>query len=74
MEAQAEQQRLFTEAEAAHYLNVSRQFLRKGRMDGHRPNHAERPPFIKSGRMIRYAIADLDDWIARHRREPSVVP
>lgn len=58
---------LLTESEASLYLNVSRQFLRKGRMDGIRPNHAERPPFIKSGRMIRYAIADLEDWIERHR-------
>ncbi len=64
--------RLLTEKEAAIYLGVSRQFLRKGRMEGHRPNHAERPPFIKSGRMIRYSIDDLSDWIDRHRRDSSI--
>jgi predicted DNA-binding transcriptional regulator AlpA len=66
--------RLLTEIQAAIYLGVSRQFLRKGRMEGHRPNHAERPPFIKSGRMVRYAIADLDEWIARHRKEVGTTP
>jgi excisionase family DNA binding protein len=60
--------RLLTEAQAAEYLGVSRGFLRKSRMDGHRSAHAEAPPYIKTGRMIRYCVDDLDAWIERHRQ------
>ena len=60
--------RLLTEAEAAKFLGVSRQFLRKSRMDGHRTGHADAPLWVKSGRMIRYAIEDLDRWISDHRQ------
>jgi predicted DNA-binding transcriptional regulator AlpA len=60
--------RLLTEAEAAQYLGVSRQFLRKSRMDGKREGHADAPPWVQAGRMIRYAIDDLDEWIEAHRQ------
>ena len=62
-------QRLLTEPEAARYLSVSRPFLRKSRMEGRRKNHAEGPPYVKFGRSIRYSLADLQAWIAEHRRE-----
>lgn len=61
--------RLLSERDAALYLGVSAQFLRKSRMDGQRPGHAEAPPFIKAGRMIRYCVDDLDQWIEAHRKE-----
>lgn len=60
-------QRLLTEADAARYLAVSRAFLRKSRMDGNLHGHAEAPPFIRSGRLVRYCIDDLDAWIEAHR-------
>jgi len=61
--------RLLTEPEAASYLGVSRQFLRKSRIHGSRENHADAPPFIRAGRMIRYDIHDLDGWISAHKEE-----
>lgn len=63
----AGQQRLLTEAQAARYLGVSRQLLRKSRMDGARKGHALPPPWVRNGRMIRYDILDLDAWIKDHR-------
>ena len=62
-------QKLLTEREAARYLNVSQQFLRKARMDGARERHARGPRFVKAGRMVRYAVEDLDAWITQHQRE-----
>jgi predicted DNA-binding transcriptional regulator AlpA len=69
MKFRIDEMRLLTEAQAALYLGVSRGFLRKSRMDGHRSSHAEAPPYIKTGRMIRYCVDDLDAWIERHRHE-----
>ena len=57
-----------TEAEAATYLRVSRSFLRQGRMNGPRKGHAPPPPYSKIGRMIRYQVKDLDEWLERHRQ------
>ena len=59
--------RLLTEAQAAEFLGVSRSFLRKSRMTGQVENHAEPPPFVKAGRMIRYILDDLESWIEKHR-------
>jgi hypothetical protein len=50
---------LLTESQTAKYLSVSRQFLRKSRMNGNRKGHAPAPPFIRFGRSIRYRIDDL---------------
>ena len=54
------------EAGAAEYLNVSRSFLRQGRMNGDRTNRAPAPPHVRCGRMIRYRLLDLDEWLSRH--------
>ncbi len=59
--------RLLTEAEASNYINMSRQFLRKSRMNGTLPNHTQGPPFIRIGRSIRYNLDDLDAWIDERR-------
>ena len=32
------------------------------------------PPYTKIGRTIRYAIGDLDGWMARHRRTSTSGP
>lgn len=60
---------LLNEREAAKYLSVSRQFLRKSRMNGTRLSHTPAPPYVKFGRSIRYSLDDLQAWIAEHRRE-----
>ena len=57
------------EKDAARNIGVSRAFLAKSRMDGTLSGHTKAPPYIKAGRMIRYALADLDAWIEKHRVE-----
>ena len=51
---------------AAAYLNLSRSFLRQSRMNGDRDGHAPGPPYVRAGRMIRYRLVDLDEWLSRH--------
>ncbi len=60
--------RLLNESETAVYISMSRQFLRKSRMNGVLPGHTVAPPFVKIGRSIRYCIHDLDSWIDANRR------
>ena len=63
------------EAGAAEYLNVSRSFLRQGRMNGDRINRAPAPPHVRCGRMIRYRLVDLDEWLSPHLVvSPNAVP
>jgi len=47
------QKRMFTEAEAAHFLNVSVNTLRQQRSDGSRKNRMPIVPYIQLGRLIR---------------------
>ena len=47
--------------EAAEYLCVSESFLNKTRHFGTGPR------FYRVGRAIRYAIEDVDDWMAERR-------
>ena len=71
--SEARTTRLMTEAEAAKYLKVSRQFLRKSRCDGNRTGHAKAPAWVQpsGARLVKYDIQDLDAWIAEHRCTPS---
>ena len=55
--------RAFSEIEAAKYIGMSRSFLAQSRMDGHRDNRTQAPPFIKIGRSVRYLREDLDQWL-----------
>jgi len=57
-----------TEQQAAHYLSMSRSFLRQGRMNGDRENRTPTPPYYKIGRSVRYKKADLDDWLELFRQ------
>lgn len=59
----------FCEAEAAHYIGMSRSFLRQARMDGRRLNRTPGPPFSKIGRKVLYLKDDLDRWLEQHRHE-----
>ena len=56
-----------TEQQAAHYLSMSRSFLRQGRMNGDRENRTPTPPWYKIGRSVRYKISDLDNWLEQFR-------
>jgi predicted DNA-binding transcriptional regulator AlpA len=55
--------RRLTENETAHYIAMSRPWLRLQRMKG------TGPAFIRVGRAIRYDIRDLDAWLSKHRVE-----
>lgn len=50
--------------EAAGFLGLSKQQLDIHRMKG------GGPAFHKVGRRVLYAVSDLRDWMAEHRREP----
>ena len=57
-----------SEATAAHYIGMSRSFLRQARMHGKRRNRTAGPPFSKIGRRILYLQDDLDGWLEFHRQ------
>ncbi len=50
-----------SEKGAAAYVAMSRPYLRRARREGHGP------AFVRLGRTIRYAVADLDAWLNAHR-------
>lgn len=52
--------------EAAAYLGLSASTLAKMRLRG------DGPPYCKAGpRIVVYDVSDLDEWLARSRREPA---
>lgn len=57
---------LLTDKQTAVYLCISEATLRRSRMQGARADHIS-IPFIRIGRAIRYAKADLDAWLASCR-------
>ena len=66
--------KLLTEKEAAYFLGVSLAFLRESRCYGSRHNRASAPKFVKAGRMVRYDMNDLLEWVERHKHEPVHYP
>ncbi|MCC6491343.1 MAG: helix-turn-helix domain-containing protein [Candidatus Hydrogenedentes bacterium] len=61
--------KLISETEACRYLGCSRSFLARGRMEGRREGRTPGPPYVKIGRAVRYDLADLDTWVAEHKRQ-----
>jgi len=61
--------RLLTEKEAAEYIGVSVSFLRKSRCSGTLPGHTVAPRFVKSARMVRYDLEDLNNWIDKNKHD-----
>jgi predicted DNA-binding transcriptional regulator AlpA len=58
--------RMLNTQEAADYLGLAKNTLEKARV------HGDGPYFTKfSSRAVRYAIEDLDAWIAKHRAASS---
>jgi hypothetical protein len=57
-----------TEADAAHYLGVSRAFLTASRL---RERRTDGPPFVKIGRAVRYLQTDLDAFLEARRITPA---
>lgn len=50
-------QRLLLEGEVAHFLGVSLACLRRWRWE------RRGPAYIKAGRLVRYDLNDLQDWV-----------
>ena len=63
------EKKLFTLTEAAKYLAVSESFLRKDCSEGPRKNRTPGPDPVKIWDMIRYTREDLDEWIAKHKKQ-----
>ncbi len=57
-----------TEQQAAHYLSMSRSYLRQGRMNGDREGRTPTPTYYKIGRSVRYKKTDLDSWLEQFRQ------
>lgn len=53
----SERPRLWTSKETADFLGISEKTLRARRMRG------ASPPYIKAGRTVRYAPADVGRWL-----------
>ena len=62
-----ERGRQLRERDAAIAIGVSESCLRVWRHRG------QGPPFFRFGRCVRYAEADIADFVAANRREPSHV-
>ena len=60
--------RLYTVAEAAEYLAVSEDFLRKDCSEGPRKNRTPGPDPWRCGNIVRYVLEDMDEWIEIHRK------
>lgn len=54
---------MLTEEQAAEYIQMSVHYLRKDRVEGKVGNRTPGPRYMKKGRRIRYATADLDAWL-----------
>ncbi len=54
--------------EAAAYIGLSGEFLRKARVNGPSNNGTPAPQFIKLGRCVRYLIEDLDQYLDRQTK------
>jgi Helix-turn-helix domain len=59
---------LLSTVAAAEYLQLSARTLEKFRVTG------GGPPYHKLGRLVRYLVRDLDEWIANGRRMSTSDP
>lgn len=53
--------------EAAAYCGYSCKHLARLRAEG------RGPAWCKTGRIVLYAVSDLESWVLRHRRQPKGV-
>ena len=58
--------KMLTDIEAAKYIGMSVQFLRKRRVEGIRDSMTSGPKYVRLGRAIRYQINELDSWILKN--------
>lgn len=55
--------RLFSTQDAAAYLDMSEEYLRRARIKGRSGSGAIAPKFIKVGRSVKYPLEELDAFI-----------
>lgn len=66
--------RTLTEKEAAEYLGIPANTLKKMRCLGPQFGQADPPPYLRYGpRTVRYSLRDLEDYRAAHRVDPQAV-
>jgi hypothetical protein len=58
--------KLLTEKQAAEWGNWSTALLRKWR------RLAKGPRYLKVGKLVRYRIDDLESFVSKHERSPSL--
>lgn len=62
-----ETERLLTRQEVADRFGITKRYLEIAAMRG------EGPPMVKIGRLVRYRVADINQWIDRHTTEGEQV-
>jgi excisionase family DNA binding protein len=65
MNERSDPQRVFTTEQAATYCGLSRRTFEGHRLTGRGPR------FLKLGRSVRYALEDLEAWLAASRRRST---
>jgi excisionase family DNA binding protein len=61
-------EKLLTTEEAAEYCGLSPRTLEKRRGDG------DGPQFLKLGKLVKYRVHDLEEWLARRVRVSTSDP
>jgi hypothetical protein len=56
---------LFDTVAAARYVGLSKSTMEKARLYG------GGPPYLKLGRLVRYRVVDLDEWLNAHLRSTT---
>ena len=59
--------KVLNEREAADYIGMSSSYLRHDRCHGATRGRTPGPVFIKIGKVVRYQLKDLDDWLNLHK-------
>ena len=59
--------KILNEKQAASYIGMSLSYLRNDRCYGTTGGKTPGPVYVKLGRAVRYAQADLDAWLMAHR-------
>ncbi|MEM8956346.1 MAG: AlpA family transcriptional regulator [Pseudomonadota bacterium] len=59
--------RLLNRAEVEERFGIPKRYLEMAVMRG------DGPPFIRTGRLVRYSINDIEAWITARRVEPGQI-
>jgi hypothetical protein len=63
---------LLTDEQLAQVINVSASALRKARCEGVTGSRMKKPPFVRVGGRVRYALSDALEWVSKLERRDTV--